>query len=56
MRGDTDFMQTWKLDSWDQAGDVSFIFGVKAMPNVVEQAEELPESAWNASRAHHVTR
>jgi len=29
-----------------QAGDVSFIFGVKAMPNVVEQAEELPESAW----------
>jgi hypothetical protein len=46
MRGDTDFMQTWKLDSWDQAGDVSFIFGVKAMPNVVEQAEELPESAW----------
>jgi hypothetical protein len=46
MRGDTDFTQTAKLDGWHEAGDVSFIFGVDAMPNLKELAEELPESAW----------
>jgi hypothetical protein len=46
MRGDTDFTQTGKLDEWDKAGDVSFIFGVDAMPNLKEFAAELPESAW----------
>jgi len=46
LRGDTDFMQSWKLDGWDEAGDVTFIFGVNAMPNMVELAKELPESAW----------
>jgi hypothetical protein len=46
LRGDTDFTQTWKLDEWDAAGDVTFIFGVDAMPNLVKLAETLPESAW----------
>ena len=46
MRGDTDFMQSWKLDGWDAAGDVTFIFGVNAMPNLVELAGGLAKSAW----------
>ena len=46
MLGDTAFTQAWKLDEWDQAGDVTFIFGVNAMPNLQRRAGELPESAW----------
>jgi hypothetical protein len=46
LRGDTDFTQTWKLDGWDQSGDVRFIFGVDAMAAMTRRAEELPESAW----------
>jgi Transposase DDE domain group 1 len=46
LRGDTDFTQTAELDRWD-AGGVKFIFGIDAMPNLVEYAEKLPESAWN---------
>jgi hypothetical protein len=46
MLGDTDFTQTWKLDSWDEAGDVKFIFGFDAKPNLEALAGELPESAW----------
>jgi hypothetical protein len=46
LRGDTDFTQTGELDRWDADG-VEFIFGIDAMPNLVEQAENLPESAWN---------
>ena len=34
----SDFTQTWKLDEWAAAGDVTFIFGVDAMPNLVELA------------------
>src|SRR5579863_549438 len=45
LRGDTDFTQTWKLDEWDDAGDVKFILGVDAMANLKELAEELPKSA-----------
>jgi hypothetical protein len=45
LRGDTDFTQTGKLDEWDEAG-VGFIFGIDAMPNLVAQANELPENAW----------
>jgi len=45
LRGDTDFTQSSELDRWD--GDaVEFIFGIDAMPNLVEHAENLPESAW----------
>jgi hypothetical protein len=45
LRGDTDFTQTRELDRWDQDG-VEFIFGIDAMPNLVEFAESLDESAW----------
>ena len=46
LRGDTDFTQTWKLDAWDDAGNVRFILGVDAMPNLKALAAALPESAW----------
>jgi len=47
LRGDTDFSQTRHLDRWHDAGDVEFVFGMDAMPNLVEIAENLPDSAWN---------
>ncbi len=46
MRGDTDFMQTWKLDEWDRAGDITFVFGADAVKSLVAKAEALPETAW----------
>lgn len=46
LRGDTDFMQTWKLDGWDQAGDITFIFGADARKEMVAKAEALPPAAW----------
>lgn len=45
LRGDTDFTQTEHLDGWDDQG-VKFIFGIDAMPNLYELAENLPETAW----------
>ena len=45
LRGDTDFSQTTHLDRWHAAG-VEFVFGMDAMPNLVELAENLPDSAW----------
>jgi len=45
LRGDTDFTQTEYLDPWDEGG-VRFVFGIDAMKNLYEQAENLPESAW----------
>jgi len=45
LRGDTDFSQTEHLDRWDTAG-VHFLFGLDAMRNLVEKAENLPKSAW----------
>jgi hypothetical protein len=45
-RGDTKFMQSWKLDEWDQSGKITFIFGADANPSLVSQAELLEESAW----------
>ena len=47
LRGDTDFMQTWKLDEWDQAGDVTFVFGADARKPMIAKAQSLPESAWS---------
>ncbi|MEE9269111.1 MAG: IS1380 family transposase [Candidatus Krumholzibacteria bacterium] len=44
-RGDTDFTQTAQLDRWDGEG-YRFIFGIDAMPNLVEIAENLPKSRW----------
>ena len=46
LRGDSDFMQTWKLDGWDDAGDVTFVFGADARKPMIARAEALPEPAW----------
>ena len=46
LRGDTDFEQTWKLDGWDQAGDVTFIFGADAVKALETRAAALPVSDW----------
>jgi hypothetical protein len=45
LRGDTDFTQTEYLDGWDEDG-VQFVFGIAAMPNLYEIAENLPRNAW----------
>ena len=45
LRGDTDFTQTTRLDGWDGQG-VRFIFGIDAMANLVDIAENLPETAF----------
>lgn len=45
LRGDTDFTQSAYLDGWDEQ-KVRFLFGIDAMPNLVEVAENLPKSAW----------
>src|SRR5262249_56868862 len=47
IRGDTDFTQTKHLDRWDDAGDIRFLFGLDAMPNLVALAERLPDSAYS---------
>jgi len=44
-RGDTDFSQTKYLDGWDNDG-IQFVFGINAMANLVEIAENLPEKAY----------
>ncbi len=45
LRGDTDFTQTQHLDGWDADG-VRFVFGIDAMPNLVERADGLAEAIW----------
>ena len=45
LRGDTAFSQSEQLDAWD-AEEVSFYFGFKALPNLEEIAENLPNTAW----------
>ncbi|MGH9807110.1 MAG: IS1380 family transposase, partial [Terriglobia bacterium] len=50
LRGDTDFTQTAHLDRWDDQGDVQFVFGLDAMPNLYEIAENLPDNAWKRLR------
>jgi hypothetical protein len=45
LRGDTDFTQTTQLDAWD-AEDVTFLFGIDAMPKLKAIAEDLPASDW----------
>jgi hypothetical protein len=44
-RGDTDFSQTKYLDNWDDE-NITFVFGINAMPNIVKIAENLPETAY----------
>jgi hypothetical protein len=46
LRGDSDFMQTWKLDEWHDAGDVTFVFGADARKPMIARAEALGEPAW----------
>ena len=46
LRGDTDFSQTAHLDRWDEAGDVTFLFGLDASPGLKIKAELLEKSAW----------
>ena len=46
LRGDTDFTQTKHLDRWDQAGDVGFLFGIDARPNLKALADDLPAEAY----------
>jgi hypothetical protein len=45
LRGDTDFALTENFDAWDDEG-VEFVFGLDAMPNLVEIAESLENTAW----------
>jgi hypothetical protein len=45
LRGDTDFSQTEHLDRWDGQGH-RFVFGIDAMPNLVEKARALAATAW----------
>lgn len=45
LRGDTDFSQTEHLDRWHAEG-VQFVFGMPAMRNLYEHAENLPRNAW----------
>jgi hypothetical protein len=49
LRGDTDFSQTEHLDRWDKGG-IQFVFGIDAMANLYELAEELPATAWRRLR------
>lgn len=46
LRGDTAFSQTRHLDRWDGLGNVRFVFGYDAMPNLTRIARKLPASAW----------
>ena len=41
LRGDTDFTQSKELDRWDENGPIEFIFGIDAMPNLVEYTDKL---------------
>jgi Transposase DDE domain group 1 len=46
-RGDTDFTQTKHLDRWDDAGDIRFLFGIDARPNLIALAEQLAAAAYS---------
>jgi hypothetical protein len=46
LRGDTAFSQTEYLDGWDDDPRIRFFFGYKAMRNLEQIADDLPESAW----------
>ena len=50
-RGDTDFALTAHFDRWDALGR-GFVFGMDAMPNLVEIAEGLPARAWKRLKRH----
>ena len=46
VRGDTAFSLTGEFDRWTDAG-VRFVFGYDSHPNLVQKAENLPESAYS---------
>jgi len=46
LRGDTDFTQTAHLDRWDDAGNVTFLFGIDASVSLKVRAECLGKSEW----------
>ena len=45
LRGDTDFTQTWKLDGWDQSGEVTLIFGADDTKPMEARAQALLPAA-----------
>ena len=47
LRGDTDFSQTKYLDRWNGMHVVKFVFGIDAMPNLVDLADGLTPEAWS---------
>ena len=49
LRGDTDFTQTEYLDDWDD-DQVTFVFGIDAMPNLYKRVENLPKNVWKPLR------
>lgn len=55
LRGDTDFSLTENFDRWDD-DNVEFVFGLDAMPNLVELAENLDESSWKTMSRRRTTR
>ena len=44
LRGDTDFSLTEHLDQWDEK--VKFVLGYDARLNLVAQAQQIAEAAW----------
>ena len=38
------------MDDWDDQGDVTFVFGIDAMPNLYKKAENMPKTAWKQLR------
>jgi hypothetical protein len=46
LRGDTDFMQTWKLDEWDDQKVIRFIFGADARKELVARVQEISPENW----------
>ena len=46
MTGDTDFTQTAHLDRWNEAGDVTFVFGMDCSPTLHVLADEIPADAF----------
>ena len=47
LRGDTKFTQCTHLDRWDNAGNIQFVFGMAAMDNLKELADQLPVEAYS---------
>jgi len=47
LRGDTDFTQTQHLDRWEEAGDLRFLFGMDAQPQLIQLAQQLPAESYS---------